>query len=242
MFIYTPLLLFLSALSTTATGDPEIPSAQITPAPTTFESLALRDTAEATTTTHGPPPDIVNAKPTPFPSFCCTYNITEKLDSSVKAHYVLNLNSFGNIDSSPAHSSESGAVDCVPGLKNAIDGAFMEKSGYESSIGCYPSYGGINDTYVKLEMTAPSEYQGKALLDVVRKWAPGWAAPSMAAAGPVSPQWKDPRTLVPDDATCVKGGSCSKQQRDIVYQTVNDKLNLERRRKRFQITIRTYQD
>ncbi|KAK6603296.1 hypothetical protein H4I96_06064 [Botrytis cinerea] len=182
MFIYTPLLLFLSALSTTATGDPEIPSAQITPAPTTFESLALRDTAEATTTTHGPPPDIVNAKPTPFPSFCCTYNITEKLDSSVKAHYVLNLNSFGNIDSSPHTLARVGP------------------------------YGGINDTYVKLEMTAPSEYQGKALLDVVRKWAPGWAAPSMAAAGPVSPQWKDPRTLVPDDATCVKGGSCSKQQ------------------------------
>ncbi|TGO52088.1 hypothetical protein BCON_0148g00060 [Botryotinia convoluta] len=41
-----------------------------------------------------------------------------------------------------------------------------------------------------------------------RKWAPGWAAP-----GQVSPQWMDPRTLVPDDATCQEGSaSCSIQQ------------------------------
>ncbi|KAF7959433.1 hypothetical protein EAE96_001051 [Botrytis aclada] len=212
MFIFTTLLLFWSALSTTAMGDPEIYSAHITPAPTTLESLALR---AVTTTTYRDPPDIVSVKPTPFPSLCCSYNTTKVSDSLVKGSYVLNLNGFGNTDSSPAHSKKSTDLECVPGLKNAIDGAFMKEEGYANSLWCYPSYGGINDTYVRLEMTAPSKDQGAALLEVVRKWAPGWAATSVAAApGSESTQWMDPRTLVPDDATCQKdSASCSSQQR-----------------------------
>ncbi|TGO21373.1 hypothetical protein BPAE_0223g00020 [Botrytis paeoniae] len=218
MFICTPLLLFLSALSVTALGDPEIYPAQITPAPTTLQSLALRDTAEATTT-YRDPPDIVRVKPTPFASFCCSYNTTKVSDSLVKASYVLNLNGFGNTDSSPAHSSKSTDLECVPRLKDAIDEAFMSEDGYEKSLWCYPSYGGINDTYVVLDMTAPSKDQGAALLKVMRKWAPNWAATSVAAAaGSESTPWVDPRNLVPDDATCQKGSSsCSSQQVRFYY-------------------------
>ncbi|KAF7925459.1 uncharacterized protein EAE97_010540 [Botrytis byssoidea] len=214
MFICTPLLLFLSALSTTAMGDPEIHSAQITPAPTTFKSLVLRDTADATTTTQGPPPEIVSVEPTPFPSFCCSYNTTEISGSLDKGSYVLNLNGFGNTDSSPAHSSKTKDFSkCVPSLRNAIDEAFMSEIGYEKSLECYPSYGGTNDTYVVIDMTARHEDHGASLLEVVRKWAPGWAAPSVAAAAGSEPtQWMDPRSLIPDDATCQMGGSCSGQQ------------------------------
>ncbi|KAF7885501.1 uncharacterized protein EAF02_004010 [Botrytis sinoallii] len=218
MFIYTPLLFFLSALSTTAMGDPEIYSAQITPAPTTLESLVLRDTTEATTTTYRDPPDIFSVQPTPFPSFCCSYNTTKVSDSLVNGSYVLNLNGFGNTDSSPAHSSKSTDLECVPSLKNAIDEIFMSEGGYEKSLWCYPSYGGINDTYVVIEITAHPEDQGAALLEVLRKWAPGWAAPSVAAVPGSEPtQWMDPRTLIPDDATCQKGGSCSSQQVRFYY-------------------------
>lgn len=168
MFICTPLLLLLSALSTTVMGVPETYSAQITPAPTTLESLVLRDAADATTTTHGPPPDIVSVKPTPFPSFCCSYNTTKISDSLVKGSYVLNLNGFGNTDSSPAHSSKTKDFNkCAPDLRNAIDEVFMSEGGYEKSLWCYPSYGGINDTYVVIDMTAHPEDQGAALLDVV---------------------------------------------------------------------------
>ncbi|KAF7917521.1 hypothetical protein EAE99_009187 [Botrytis elliptica] len=220
MFIYTPLLLFLSALSTTAMGDPEIYSAHITPAPTTLESLVLRDTTEATTTTYRDPPDIVSIEPTPFPSFCCAYNTTKVSDSLVNGSYVLNLNGFGNTDSSPAHSSKSTDLECVPSLKNAIDEVFMSEGGYQKSLWCYPSYGGINDTYVVIDMTAHPEDQGAALLEVVRKWAPSWAAPSVAAVPGSEPtQWMDSRTLIPDDATCQKGGSCSSQQVRFYYSS-----------------------
>ncbi|TGO38272.1 hypothetical protein BHYA_0078g00240 [Botrytis hyacinthi] len=224
MFICTPLIPLLSVLSTTAMGDPEIYSAQITPAPTTLERLVLRDTTSATTTTQGPPPEIVSVKPTPFPSFCCSYNTTKISDSLVKGSYVLNLNGFGNTDSSPAHSSKTKDFNkCVPDLRNAIDEVFMSEGGYKKSLRCYPSCGGINDTYVVIDMTAHPEDQGAALLDFVgsringqpsqRKWAPGWAATSVAAVPGSEPtEWMDPRTLIPDDATCQKGGSCSSQQ------------------------------
>ncbi|TGO15610.1 hypothetical protein BTUL_0038g00400 [Botrytis tulipae] len=247
MFICTPLLLFLSALSTTAMGNPETYSAQITPAPTTLKSLILRDTADATTTTQGPPPEIVSVKPTPFPSFCCSYNTTKISDSLVKGSYVLNLNGFGNTDSSPAHSSKTKDFSrCVPSLRNAIDEFFMSE-----------------------DMTAHPEDQGAALLEVVvsdiqrrkhegkringlpsqRKWAPGWAAPSVAAAAGSEPtQWMDPRTPIPDDATCQKGGSCSGQQLlqscqwDILNRIVIDMLKWRRRRKSFLVITRMHQD
>ncbi|KAF7896696.1 uncharacterized protein EAF01_009099 [Botrytis porri] len=152
-------------------GDPEIYSPQITPAPTTLESLVLRDTAESTTT-YRDPPDIVSTKD----------------------------------------------LECVPGLKNAIDDAFRRQNGYAMSLWCYPSYGGINDTYVVLDLTASSKDQGVALLDVLRKWAPGWAATSVAAAPGSEPtQWMDPRILIQDDATCQKGSSCSSQQLPLGY-------------------------
>ncbi|TGO49673.1 hypothetical protein BOTNAR_0422g00040 [Botryotinia narcissicola] len=234
MFICTPLLLFLSALSTTAIGGPETYSAQITPAPTTLQSLVLRDAADATTTTQGPTPEIVSVKPTPFPSFCCSYNTTKISDSLVKGSYVLNLNGFGNTDSSPVHSSETKDFNlCVHGLKNEIDDAFKSEDGYKQSLWCYPSYGGVNDTYVVIDMTVHPEDQGAALLKVVvsetqrgkhrvksidglpsqKNWAPHWAASTVKVAEGSKPtQWMDPRTLIPDDATCQKGGSCFSQQ------------------------------